>query len=173
YTLALQTDGKTLVGGDFTMLGGGTGTTARNGIGRLNADGSIDTSFNPGANAPLWSVTQLADGKILVGGAFTALGGASGTTTRNRIGRLTNTDAAIQRLSVTNNGSVITWLRSGAGPEVWRATFEMSADGVTYTPLGSGTRIASGWQLTGQSVPTQQSPFLRARGYYASGYVEG
>ena len=50
--LAVQADGKILVGGAFTTLGGGgTGTTTRNYIGRLNADGSLDTSFNPGANS--------------------------------------------------------------------------------------------------------------------------
>ena len=49
--LAVQADGKILVGGYFTTLGGGgTGTTPRNNIGRLNPDGSVDTSFNPGAN---------------------------------------------------------------------------------------------------------------------------
>ena len=49
--MAVQPDGKILVGGNFTTLGGGgTGTTPRNNIGRLNADGSLDASFNPGAN---------------------------------------------------------------------------------------------------------------------------
>ena len=50
--IALQADGKIVVGGFFTMLGGGgTGTTARQRIGRLNANGSLDTGFDPGANA--------------------------------------------------------------------------------------------------------------------------
>jgi hypothetical protein len=43
--MAVQTDGKILVGGDFGQLGG----QARIRIGRLNVDGSLDTSFNPGA----------------------------------------------------------------------------------------------------------------------------
>jgi hypothetical protein len=43
YALALQQDGKIVVGGLFTRLGGGgTGTSTRNYIGRLNADGSLD-----------------------------------------------------------------------------------------------------------------------------------
>src|SRR5438046_2436535 len=46
--LVVQPDGKIVVGGFFTTLGGGgTGTITRNHIGRLNADGSEDTSFNP------------------------------------------------------------------------------------------------------------------------------
>jgi hypothetical protein len=28
----------------------------------------------------------------------------------------------------------------------------MSKDGVNYTPLGEGTRITGGWQLTGLSL---------------------
>src|SRR5712671_6876348 len=49
--MAVQPDGKIIVGGGFTGLGGTTGTTPRNHIGRLNADGTVDPSFNPGANS--------------------------------------------------------------------------------------------------------------------------
>ena len=99
--LARQLDGKILVGGAFTMLGGGTGTTMRSRIGRLHPDGSLDTTFNPGANDDVNAVSVLPDGKILVGGTFTALGGGTGTTSRNQIGRLTNTrrcDPSAQRV---------------------------------------------------------------------------
>ena len=49
--LAVQSDGKIVVGGNFTTLGGGgTGTSTRNHIGRLNPDGSLDATFDPGAN---------------------------------------------------------------------------------------------------------------------------
>src|SRR6478672_9549115 len=51
YALAVQGDGKILVGGDFTTLGGGgIGTITRNHIGRLNPNGTLDTNFNPGAD---------------------------------------------------------------------------------------------------------------------------
>ena len=49
-TTALQPDGKILIGGDFTSYNG----TARNYIARLNADGSLDTDFNPGTGANRW-----------------------------------------------------------------------------------------------------------------------
>ncbi len=75
--MALQADGKVVVGGTFTTLGGGgMGTTTRNNIGRLNPDGSIDTTFNPGADAQVEVLVIQADGKILVGGGFTTLAGA-------------------------------------------------------------------------------------------------
>jgi beta-propeller uncharacterized protein DUF5122 len=170
----VQADGKILVGGLFTGLGGGTGTTTRNNIGRLNADGSLDTNFNPGANNWVWAIAVQSDGTLLVGGAFTTLGGGgTGTTVRCHIGLLTSTDAATQRLSVTGGGSIVTWARSGAAPEVWRATFEVSTDGATYTSLASGTHMPGGWQATGQSLPINQNLFIRARGYYATGYGNG
>jgi hypothetical protein len=64
-------------------------------------------------------------------------------------------------------------MRSGPGPEVWRATFETSTDGVTYTPLGAGTRIAGGWQLAGLTLRRGRNLFIRARGYYATGVYDG
>jgi uncharacterized delta-60 repeat protein len=175
YALAVQADGKILVGGAFTTLGGGgIGTTTRNRIGRLNADGSLDTSFNPGASSTVYALAVQADGKILVGGGFTTLGGGgTGTTTRNQIGRLTNTDPALQNLTVDTNGATITWERSGASPEVDRVTCELSTDGATYTALGTAARISGGWQLTGLSLPKAQNIFIRARGFYASGYLNG
>ncbi len=44
YAITLQPDGKILIGGDFTEY---NGTTA-NRIARLNADGTLDTTFTTG-----------------------------------------------------------------------------------------------------------------------------
>jgi uncharacterized delta-60 repeat protein len=44
--LALQSDGKILMGGEFTRIG----AEVRHGIARLNPDGSVDTTFDPGLN---------------------------------------------------------------------------------------------------------------------------
>ena len=69
--VALQADGKILIGGNFT--------TPEFRIARLNVDGSLDTSFNPpsGANDAVYSVAVQADRKILIGGAFTSVNGAT------------------------------------------------------------------------------------------------
>jgi uncharacterized delta-60 repeat protein len=65
-TLALQSDGKILVGGLFKSFNG----TTRNHIARLNADGSIDTTFDPGNTFTddIRKIAIQADGKIIVGG---------------------------------------------------------------------------------------------------------
>jgi uncharacterized delta-60 repeat protein len=80
--ITTQSDGKILVGGDFITYQG----TTENRMIRLNADGSKDTSFNTGTgfNNAVRAITVQADGKILVGGAFTTYKGV----TENRIIRL-------------------------------------------------------------------------------------
>lgn len=82
YTIALQPDGKVLVGGAFTSFNG----SPYNHLVRLNADGSVDASFTPGtgANKPVRALAVQGDGKILIGGQFTAYNG----TDRFRIARL-------------------------------------------------------------------------------------
>jgi len=95
YCVALQPDGKIVVGGWFDTLGGQSCTN----IGRLNADGTLDTSFNPGADSGVTSLALQADGKIVAGGWFTTLGGQS----RNNIGRL-NADGAVDTSFNPGNG---------------------------------------------------------------------
>ena len=82
YDIALQPDGKILVGGEFTSYNG----TTQNNITRLNADGTRDTGFTIGTgfNDNVYAIVLQSDGKILVGGEFTSYNG----TAVNRIIRL-------------------------------------------------------------------------------------
>jgi uncharacterized delta-60 repeat protein len=70
--LAIQPDGKLLVGGSFTALG----PQPRNYIARFNTDGTLDPSFNPDANGPVYALAVQSDRKLLVAGSFTTLGGS-------------------------------------------------------------------------------------------------
>ena len=161
-TLAIQTDGTIVAGGRFTMLAG----RARSRLGRLSADGRLDNTFDPRADYTVNTVAVQADGKIIVGGSFTNLG----SQMRARIGRLANPDPANQTLSF--DGSRISWLRSGSSPELWRTSFDVSADGTNWVSLGAGTRISGGWQVTNVSVPLDAT--LRARGFVqGGGYYNG
>src|SRR5688572_12695623 len=83
--IALQADGKIVIGGFFTTLSpnGGTAIT-RNRIARLNPDGTVDTTFNPNATGAVRVLAVQPDGKILAGGQFGNIGGAN----RNRMARL-------------------------------------------------------------------------------------
>jgi uncharacterized delta-60 repeat protein len=52
--VVVQGDGKVVIGGDFTHVDG----VARNHVARLNTDGSVDTTFDPGAtlNGPVYAL---------------------------------------------------------------------------------------------------------------------
>lgn len=69
----IQSDGKILVGGEFTSFSG----TSTNRIVRLNPNGTFDNSFITGAgfNDIVWAIAIQSDGKILVGGQFTNYNG--------------------------------------------------------------------------------------------------
>ena len=162
-SIAVQADGKILASGGFNSIGGQT----RNRIARLDATTGLADSFNPNANASVDSIAVQADGKILAGGTFTSIGGQP----RSRFARLSNDTAALQDLAVTQ--TTITWTRGGSSPQFTRVTFEYSTDNLNYTPLGNGTAAGSNWILTGLSLPTGQNFYIRARGYYRSGYQNG
>lgn len=159
-SVAVQADGKILVAGQIGMSG-----LPSNWLARLYANGDVDFAFSPNADGPVFPVALQADGRILVGGAFSTLN----RQTRNGFARLNNTEPATQRLSYSD--STVTWLRGGTSPEVWRATFAFSTNGVDWISLGEGTRIpalpagqSSGWQLAGlNALPLGGT--LRAQGY--------
>jgi uncharacterized delta-60 repeat protein len=96
--IALQTDGKILLGGVFTSFNG----VSQNHIVRLNSDGSLDTSFKIGSGADdgVWSIAIQPDGKILLGGDFGIFNGVS----RNGITRL-NTDGSLDNTFDAGNGA--------------------------------------------------------------------
>jgi len=98
YSVAVQADGKVLLGGLFNSLqpNGAASTTPRNRIARVNADGTLDTTFDPKANSDVLSVAVQADGKVLLGGTFISLqpNGAASATPRNKIARV-NADGTL------------------------------------------------------------------------------
>ena len=87
YAIAVQPDGKVIVGGGFTRVNG----SARSAIARLNSDGTLDASFNapvltgwPNSGLGVFAITLQPDGKILVGGVIKKVAGRE----RNGIIRL-------------------------------------------------------------------------------------
>ena len=162
YTMAVQADGKIIVGGEFSHLGG----VPRASIGRLYPDGKSDPTFNPAASRSVYTtlveaVGVMADGKTLVGGGFDSLCGIP----RANIGRLKATEPATQTLSF--DGSAITWSRSGTSPEAWRTTFEFSTNATDWVAMGAGERVPGGWRLSGMILP--EGSTLRARAFVVGG----
>jgi uncharacterized delta-60 repeat protein len=75
-SLALQPDGKILVGGTFSNYN----STIRNVVLRLNADGSLDTSFAIAGTGIRGTINTLAvqpDGRLLVGGYIERFNGTT------------------------------------------------------------------------------------------------
>lgn len=95
--LAVQADGKVLIGGVFTSAS----AAARNHIARLNPNGTVDISFDPGigSDRDVNTIAIQSDSKVLIGGAFGTVNGIGA----GRIARL-NAD-----------GSVDTAFRTGTG----------------------------------------------------------
>ena len=73
--LAIQPDGRILIGGDFTEIN----DQPRPCLARLEADGSLDATFTPLLPGPthglLRAIQLQPDGKILLGGNFTEVNG--------------------------------------------------------------------------------------------------
>ena len=73
YSVAIQSNGKIVVGGDFTQFSG----SAVSYLIRLNADGTKDTSFTATVNGYVNSIVVQLDNKIVIGGGFTQLNGSA------------------------------------------------------------------------------------------------
>ena len=125
YCIALQSDGKALIGGDFTTYNG----TGRNRIARLNTDGTLDSGFSPGtgANNLVQAITIQSDDAVVIGGDFTTFNGS----THNRLARMSQT------------GSEDTGWTSGAGSTVHTLTWMPEGRivvGGLFTGLAGGSR---------------------------------
>jgi uncharacterized delta-60 repeat protein len=99
YSAVTQSDGKLLAGGTFTTYSGSS--SAR--IIRINTNGTKDTTFNPGtagASSIVNSIVIQNDGKIVLGGQFSAYSGS----TVNYIARA-NTNGTMDTGSTWNTGA--------------------------------------------------------------------
>ena len=85
---AIQPDGNLVIAGDFTSVNG----AIRNRVARMNSDGTLDKTFDPGlgADAQIESIALQVDGRILIAGRFTNVGNVN----RAKIARL-NRDGSL------------------------------------------------------------------------------
>jgi uncharacterized delta-60 repeat protein len=113
YSIAVQPDGKILVGGLIVLnYAGATPVTTT--IARLNTDGTFDSSFNSGTiNSNVIKIALQADGKVLIIGSFTVINGVS----RRSIARL------------NDNGSLDTTFNSGTGANLPVFSIFLKPDG--------------------------------------------
>lgn len=164
--IALQTDGRILLGGGFSSYTG----VSRNGVARINADGSLDATFNPGAGVNPGDVVDNAvqaialqtDGRVVVAGNFTTFNSAP----YNRVVRLTATGAADPTFNALGAGPndrvyavavypstsalhankiLIAGAFTTVGGQIRNGLTRLNADGsvdLTFSGLGSGPNNA-------------------------------
>lgn len=159
----LQADGKIIIGGAFTTVHG----VLCGHVARLNSDGTLDTSFCNGLAGTDQEVNAMAlqaDGKMVIGGSFTAVHGVG----RAHIARLNSDgtlDLGFASTSTGPNGTVNTLLVQSNGKIVIGGMFS-SVDGITRSGIA---RLESGGALDRNFAPVVTSELVP--GMLVAGYV--
>lgn len=134
-SIALQDDGKLLMGGGFTSYN----TVARNRIVRANVNGSLDSTFNigSGTNGIVYSIAVQNDRKILIGGTFSSYNGIA----RNGIARILNDSTFRYPFNPyidCGNNSTFEWTFSGSYQSTQNTTnFSTEINNYLSTHIGN------------------------------------
>lgn len=163
-SISPQASGKIVLAGNFTAIGG----LNRLYVGRINADGSVDLTFDPQINSTRVGSGHVScsaiqfDGKILIGGLFTGIQNQNA----NWFGRLI--DMASQSTNrVYFDGTNVYLFQNGSVPQFCKTTFEYTLDGVNYLRLGNGQHSGNYWKSANMSVPVTAT--IRVRGFETGG----
>jgi len=122
YAIARQTDGKVIIGGEFTYVNG----VPRSNIARINSNGSLDLVWNPGADSSVYALAFDGAGNVIVAGGFLNIGGTSRT--------------GIGKLSLSG---------SGAADATWNPNANGGVDAMTLDPLGANIYVGGNFTTIG------------------------
>lgn len=145
-------------------------------VGRLNIDGSVDSSFTPwtptlGETSPyahggqIFDLIPLNDGSYGVVAQLWAYDYGTATGYTRTCPKLSNDPGsvpAVQDLKAVDGGTRLVWTPSGARPIGGFAEFEISNNNFNWSPLGVGTPISGGWELSGLSLTQGGNYYIRA-----------
>ena len=126
-SLYLQPDGQVVIGGSFTALtpSGATAATTREDMARITAAGALDTSYNPNLNGEVYAISPATDGsgKLLIGGAFSALqpGGKGSSTIVGFAARLNADGTCDTAFNPNANSTVFQIQQAPNGGEIYMA----------------------------------------------------
>jgi uncharacterized delta-60 repeat protein len=141
HSIALQPDGKVLIGGEFTVADG----VPRGHVARLNPDGTTDFTFMNalgGANGAVYSTALQSDGKLLIGGTFQFVNGIAqpGVARLNPNGSLdTNFKAATGsgpigvQIALQSDHKILIETTVLNGTTTHDTLYRLNADGTTDT----------------------------------------
>jgi uncharacterized delta-60 repeat protein/uncharacterized repeat protein (TIGR01451 family) len=150
FSMALQADGKIVVGGAFESFNG----QAAAGLTRLNPDATIDPTFLSGLHVgdEVFNVTLLPDQRLLVLGAFTNYNG----------------QACAGLVRLLTDGTIDPTFSIGSGP------FNFSVPSLQHTTLArqaDGRLLVAGWFDTFNGQSRNGLVRLLADGAVDSGFV--
>ena len=170
--MVVQPDGKIIAIGGFTAMESNVGTVIRHRIARLNADGRVETNFNPRTSTgngttpggPVFALAVQPDQKIVVGGGpFTILGnalptisGGSSPTARSEYSTFTGADnivltAAVQPADKFVVGGLFSTLGGTTRNRIGRLNSEVDISlDETFNPGAIGTVAALAVQPDGK-----------------------
>jgi len=162
--IAVQADGRILIGGQFSLVNG----QPRQNLARLNADGSLDDSWNPPVGGHVYAIAVTGT-NIYIGGSFTNVG----ALTRNRIAKLDyytgavlsnvwsqGVDATVYALATSANDIYVGGAFTQVGPGTHRyitkldragirdIAFTNEANGIVRALYVDGTDIYAGGDFT-------------------------
>ncbi|HZV36467.1 MAG TPA: immunoglobulin domain-containing protein, partial [Verrucomicrobiae bacterium] len=131
FAVALQTDGKILIGGTMQQVGG----TNHNLIARLNTDGTVDNSFNAGtiSGNMVNAIAVQNDGNILMGGSFSQF--VTYGLTRLNIARLTTNGTPDISYTGSASSTAQSVFLEPSGKSVWAGAFT-SLDNFSRSRVG-------------------------------------
>jgi uncharacterized delta-60 repeat protein len=147
--MAVQPDGKIVLVGNFYTVD----YFGRNNVARLNPDGSVDQTFNPGQgpNSTVFGVGLLSDGRIAIAGNFSQVDGINrgGVAVLDTNGALDQTfvptnafNSSIYNLAVQTGDRIIVsgaFTQYGSQPAQYVARLSTNAVlDSTFNPGGSG-----------------------------------
>jgi uncharacterized delta-60 repeat protein len=152
-SLAVQQDGKLLVGGGFTTYSGST----QNNLVRLNTDGTTDTSFNVGTGtggSGALSIVVQPDQKILLGGGFSSYSGStvSGMVRLNTNGTRdlsfnpsSDFSSAVQAMALQSDQKIVAvGSFSAYSGSAANGIIRLNSDGTRDLSFNTGTGFAGG-----------------------------
>lgn len=126
--IALQADGKVIIGGEFT---GVNFDNNRKYLARLNSDGSLDGSYTPSLNAPVYALKIQPDGRLLIGGDMTRVNGVA----RSRFARLNANGTLDPSFNVGTNDTVLSIELQSDGKIVYAGEFTKT-NGISTIGIG-------------------------------------
>ena len=144
YAMAELPDGKILVGGDFTSIGG----QSRLRLARLTTTGAVDATFSASVSGTVFAIAIQGDGKIVIGGNFISVN----STTVGHVARLnangtldstfnpgTGADAPVLAIAIRSGDIFLGGVFGTFSGQTAGRIVRLGSNGVTNTAFATGS----------------------------------